>query len=88
MSLNLKSNMEVDGSHVQTLVTSVLSALTAAVIFLFRLVWNTKNDAQRTARELGEFKGRQEGVETLSKHVLDVVAQVSERAAGKAKEDC
>jgi len=55
------------------LIVGAAAAMTTAIAFLFRTVMSLNKDHTKMASELGELKGRQQGIEELSNKVLDVV---------------
>ncbi len=67
-----------------TLIIGACTALSGAVVYLFKLVISlTKEQAEVTRRhsekfaelsnQIGEYKGRQEGIQKLSEEVLQTV---------------
>ena len=55
------------------LIVGAAAAMTTAIAFLFRTVMTLHKDQSKMSSELGQLKGRQEGIEELSNKVLDVV---------------
>lgn len=55
------------------LIVGAAAAMTTAIAFLFRTVMSLHKDHNSMASDLGELKGKQQGIEELSNKVLDVV---------------
>lgn len=59
-----------------TLIIAAGSALATAIGILFRMVIRLFSQQVDMGKQIGELSGRQQGVEELSKRVLDVVHAV------------
>ena len=55
------------------LVVGAAAAMTTAIAFLFRTVMSLHKDYAKMSSDLGELKGKQNGIEELSNKVLDIV---------------
>ena len=62
-----------DTGLLQTIVVAVGTSLAAAVSYLFKQVMSLSRSQTEQAREIGELKGRQEGIKHLSQEVLETV---------------
>ena len=56
-----------------TLVTSAAIAMAGAISYLFKMVMNLSKIQAHQGEQLGEFRGRQEGITQLSNDVLKTV---------------
>ena len=70
----------------QEYLLTAIASLAAVVSYLFRLILKAKDDTNNLARDLGEQKGRLDGIELLSHKVLDTVEKTTLRAYSE-KED-
>ena len=62
-----------ESSFLQAVVIAAGTALTGAVTYLFRQVMYLSRKQTALALEIGELKGRQEGIQELSSEVLNTV---------------
>lgn len=60
-------------SNYFTIIMACGAGLTGAVTFLFSIVMKQSSKQVDLAKDLGELKGRQEGIEKLSAQVLETV---------------
>jgi len=70
----------------QEYLLTAIASLAAVVSYLFHLILKSKDDTNSLARDLGEQKGRLDGIEALSDKVLDTVEKTTLKAYSK-KED-
>ena len=57
----------------QTLVVAVVTSLAGAVSYLYKQVMQLSKSQVKHAREIGELRGRQDGITALSQEVLETV---------------
>lgn len=62
-----------ESSFLQAVVIAAGTALTGAVTYLFKQVMYLSRKQTALALEIGELKGRQEGIQELSSEVLNTV---------------
>lgn len=62
-----------DSGFLQAVVIAAGTALTGAVTYLFKQVMYLARKQTALALEIGELKGRQEGIQELSSEVLNTV---------------
>ncbi len=62
-----------DSGFLQAVVIAAGTALTGAVTYLFKQVMYLSRKQTALALEIGELKGRQEGIQELSSEVLTTV---------------
>ena len=70
----------------QEYLLTAIASLAAVVSYLFHLILKSKDDTNNLARDLGEQKGRLDGIEALSHKVLDTVEKTTLKAYSE-KED-
>lgn len=70
----------------QEYLLTAIASLAAVVSYLFHLILKSKDYTNNLARDLGEQKGRLDGIEALSDKVLDTVEKTTLKAYSK-KED-
>ena len=70
----------------QEYLLTAIASLAAVVSYLFHLILKSKDDTNNLARDLGEQKGRLDGIEALSSKVLDTVEKTTLKAYSE-KED-
>jgi len=63
----------MDTSTFINLIVGAAACMTTAIGFLFKTVIALHRDQRDMALELGQLKGKQEGIEELSNRVLSVV---------------
>jgi hypothetical protein len=63
----------MDIGHLITIVLAAGSGLTAAIGIMYRTIITMNKDQANIREELGQMKGRQEGIEHLSREVLQTV---------------
>lgn len=63
----------MDVGHLITIVLAAGTALTGAIGVMYRTIITMNKDQANIREELGQMKGKQDGVEHLSKEVLQTV---------------
>lgn len=69
---------ELDG----TAVAAVGTALSTAVVAMWRRLTHLADQQIRTSEKLGRVEGRQEGIEVMSARVLDEIHTLKETPSG------
>lgn len=73
----------MDLQSVEGLLMAVGTGLTGAVAYLFKLVMSLSVKQAELGEQLGEFRGRQEGISDLAARVLQAVTKASESPPGE-----
>lgn len=63
----------MDVGHLITIVLAAGAALTGAIGVMYRTIISMNKDQANIREELGQMKGKQDGIEHLSKEVLQTV---------------
>ena len=63
----------MDVGHLITLVLAAGGALTAAIGVMYRTIIELNKDQAKIREELGEMRGKNEGIQNLSQEVLQTV---------------
>jgi len=58
-----------------------------AIAFLFKIVIELSREQSQTREEVGEFRGRHEGIKHLSAQVLQTVHDATTTAASQPREE-
>jgi len=69
----------MDVGHLITIVLAAGTALTGAIGVMYRTIISMNKDQANIREELGQMKGKQEGIEHLSKEVLQTVHNAMEK---------
>ena len=69
----------MDVGHLITIVLAAGTALTGAIGVMYRTIITMNKDQANIREELGKMKGKQEGIEHLSKEVLQTVHNAMEK---------
>ena len=63
----------MDVGHLITIVLAAGTALTGAIGVMYRTIISMNKDQANIREELGQMKGKQDGIEHLSREVLQTV---------------
>lgn len=63
----------MDVGHLVTIVLAAGGALTGAIGIMYRTIMQLNKDQSDIREQLGEMKGKQDGIESLSTEVLQTV---------------
>ena len=69
----------MDVGHLITIVLAAGTALTGAIGVMYRTIISMNKDQANIREELGQMKGKQDGIEHLSKEVLQAVHNAIEK---------